>query len=423
MRTLAATSALAALTGLLGLLGARPIGANQEQAEAGRLVLETLAGKLETQSPQALGSLRFAADGVAFLRYEGARSAGQPPEAQVALLDGQRWTGAVVGGAGDELRWKSSLGPQLALSIDQIASLEFRDRLGALDRAALVPAPEGDRLYWLHGEAVERIDGTLEAFSDQGVLLDGVLGRRTFPWAEVGALFVAALESPAAPKPPAGTPLLLDLADGSRLRAGFQTATADGLQLSYPGLERLQVPYEALLEAALDDGSFRYLSALAPARAQEGSLFGDEFGLGWPHRVDRSVVGTELLVGGRAFARGLGVHAPSRLEWKFDALQARAQGAGAASRPAAAVHELCGWVGIDDSVRTTTARGCVKFQVFVDGALRWDSGLVRGGEKALALPRIDLRGAKELALVVDVAEDSFVADRANWLRLILVGGP
>jgi hypothetical protein len=33
-----------------------------------------------------------------------------------------------------------------------------------------------------------------------------------------------------------------------------------------------------------------------------------------------------------------------------------------------------------------------------------------------------LRNAKELALVVDVAEDSFVADRADWLRLILVAG-
>jgi hypothetical protein len=65
----------------------------------------------------------------------------------------------------------------------------------------------------------------------------------------------------------------------------------------------------------------------------------------------------------------------------------------------------------------------VKFQVFVDGALRWDSGLIRGGEAALAMPRIDLRTAKELALVVDAAEDSFVADRADWLRLILIAGP
>jgi hypothetical protein len=180
--------------------------------------------------------------------------------------------------------------------------------------------------------------------------------------------------------------------------------------LSYPGLDRLVLPLPALIEAALDDGSFVHLSGLPPARAQEGSLFGDELGLRWPHRVDQSVVGTPLSVAGQSFTRGIGIHAPSRLEWDL----ARIAGSGGA------VRELHGSVGIDDSVRSTSARGSVKFQVLVDGAVRWDSGIVRGEEPAKAMPRIDLRGAKQLALVADVADDSFVADRADWLRLILV---
>ena len=420
MRILVAASALAAVS----VFPANQVNSvSQEPVESGKLVLETLAGKIDTRSLPAVEGLRFSADGVVFLRYEGARAIGPAPAASVELLDGQRWSGDVVGAKGDALRWKSSVGPELSLSIDQISCLEFHGRLSSLDRAALEPAPEADRLYWLHGEAVERIDGTFEAFSDEGIRLDGVLGRRTFPWAEVGALFVAAFESPAPANAPAGAQLLLDLADGSRLRAGFQTATPRALVLNYPGLERLVIPYEALLEAALDDGSFHYLSTLAPVRAQEGSLFGDDLGLRWPHRVDRSVVGTELSVAGRVFARGLGVHAPSRLEWKLDALEARPRALQAGLRPAVRARELCGWVGIDDSVRSTSARGCVRFQVIVDGALRWDSGLIRGGEAAVAMPRIDLRTAKELALVVDPAEDSFVADRADWLRLILIAGP
>jgi hypothetical protein len=154
---------------------------------------------------------------------------------------------------------------------------------------------------------------------------------------------------------------------------------------------------------------------VAPTRAQEGSLFGDDLGLRWPHRVDRSVVGTELSVNGERFTRGLGVHAPSRLEWDLGAL------AKAGTTPV--LRELSGCAGIDDSVHSTAARGSVRFKVEVDGVSRWDSGVVRGGEPTRLLPRVDLRGAKQLALIVDAADDSFVADRADWLRLVLVREP
>ncbi len=379
------------------------------------LVLETLAGKLELRDAATPGDLRFSAGGTVFLRYEGMRQKLTKPIGRVELSDGQRWCGKVAGGSGDKLRWQTGVGPELALSIDHVTRIEFFGRVAELDRAALEPAREGDRLYWAHGGALERVDGTFESFSDEGISLDSVLGKRTFPWAEVGALFVAALEPGAPSAQPGGVPLVLDLVDGSRLRAGFQSASASGLVVAYPGVERLEIAFGSLLEAALDDGSFAYLSALPPSRAQEGSLFGDELGLRWPHRVDLSVVGSGLSVAGQSFTRGLGVHAPSRLEWDL-----ASQSSSSPARPA---RELLGCVGIDDSVRTTAARGSVRFQVLVDGVSRWDSGIVRGNESARPIPRIDLHGAKQLALVVDAADGSFVADRADWLRLILVRDP
>jgi len=36
------------------------------------------------------------------------------------------------------------------------------------------------------------------------------------------------------------------------------------------------------------------------------------------------------------------------------------------------------------------------------------------------IPPVDLRGAERLALVVDVAGGLHVADRADWLRVVLV---
>ncbi|MEO7154622.1 MAG: NPCBM/NEW2 domain-containing protein [Planctomycetota bacterium] len=379
------------------------------------LVLETLAGKLESRGLGTPDELHFSAAGTVFLRYEGQRPPTPRVSAAVDLSDGQRWCGDVAGGSGDKLRWQTGVGPELELSIDHVTRIEFFGRVAELDRAALEPAAEGDRLYWAHGSTLERVDGTFEAFSDQGIALESVLGKRNFPWSEVGALFIAPLEPKPPIKPEGGVPLILDLVDGSRLRAGFQASSATGLVLRYPGVESLVIPFNRLIEAALDDGSFAYLSAIKPARAQEGSLFGDDLGLRWPHRVDQSVVGTLLSVGGQAFTRGLGVHAPSRLEWD---LAPRAD-----SKTAFAARELIGVVGVDDSVRSTAARGSVRFQVLVDGVSRWDSGTIRGGEPARAMPRIDLHGAKQLALVVEAAEDSFVADRADWLRLILVREP
>ncbi len=405
----------------LALFWTASIGSPQLPGD-GRLLLESSDGKLETRDAAQPGELRFAADGTVFLRYEGPRPQRAKGIATVALFDGQRWRGEVVGGAGDNLRWKTTLGPVLALSVDHITRIEFEGRIASLDQAALAAAPEGDRLYWVHGDALERVDGTFESFAKEGIVLSSVIGKRTFPWSEVGALFFAPLQSVAKSERPPGVPLMLDLVDGSRLRAGFVSAGENGLLLAYSKAEQLQIPCNQLLEAALDDGSFSYLSAIAPTRAQEGSLFGDELGLRWPHRVDLSVVGSELSVAGELYSRGLGVHAPSRLEWSFPPAAGTPPTSGGPPAPKAP-RALTGFVGIDDSVRATSARGSVRFQVFVDGALRWDSGVVRGGEPARAMPRIDLLGAKELALVADPSEDSFVADRADWLRLILIREP
>ena len=387
-----------------------------------RLVLETLSGKQEIRPAASPGEFTFGPRGTVFLRYEGPRPEMPRSPARLVLSDGQRWMGGVAGGSGDTLRFSASLGAQLSVSVDHVARLEFDGRLPDADRGSLTPAAEGDRLYWVHDGALERVDGSFEAFADEGVVLTGVLGKRTFPWDEVGALLVAALEEGQAPARPEGIPLVVDTDDGSRIAGAFVGPTgADDAGSRPPGFEletafgaRVRVPFARVWEAALDDGCFAYLSDLPPARAQAGSLFGDELGLSWPHQVDRSVVGTPLSVAGRRQARGLGVHAPSRLVWDLG------PAAGSEVRPA---RELAGEVGIDDSVRTTSARGCVRFQVHVDGVLRWDSGPVRGGEEARPIPRIDLRGAKELALVVEQDEDSFVADRADWLRLLLVREP
>jgi hypothetical protein len=87
-----------------------------------------------------------------------------------------------------------------------------------------------------------------------------------------------------------------------------------------------------------------------------------------------------------------------------------------------AYSSLRGLAGIDDQVMRLGTHGSVVFRVLVDGVERWKSTVVRGGDApvAIALQPPSLEGAGELTLEVETAENSFVADRADWLQLALV---
>ena len=81
---------------------------------------------------------------------------------------------------------------------------------------------------------------------------------------------------------------------------------------------------------------------------------------GWrTPQVNRSILGNALTIGGRKFAKGLGVHAPSKGQFELDGT--------------AMLFEAT--VGVDDEEH---GGGSVEFKVWGDGKLLWESGLMRG---------------------------------------------
>jgi len=395
-RPLLATLPLCALLALFPPAGGAP-------GEVGKVWIEGRDGSLASRSLEGfeLGSLAAAA--AISVRVEGASEPMPPgvPErrASVALVGGDRVVAAVRGGDGDRLELELSGGLELALDVGELLALEFRRG----SAAAFTAPPRGDRLYWIRPAGFDTLDGTLEGFAAEGVRFDGVLGSRTFPWSEVAALFVEPLEEPRALPESA---VLLDLADGGRISGGLVRWDGAGLALALDSERTLLFPNGAVREVTAGDGSVAFLSTLEPALVREGWEEGGELGLRWPWQRDRSVTGTALVAGGRTWSRGLGVHAPSRLEYALDGEWKSLRGA----------------VAIDDSVRLLAYRGSVEFSIFLDGASEpaWRSGRVRGGEAPIALPPLDLKGKRRLALAVDMDERSFVADRADWLRMLLV---
>ena len=106
--------------------------------------------------------------------------------------------------------------------------------------------------------------------------------------------------------------------------------------------------------------------------------------------------GHPLTLGGQVYTKGLGVHALSTITY---ALSGQCSAFDAQ-------------VGVDDEVAD---RGSVVFQVFGDGALLFDSGVLRGPDapKALSVP---VTGVQELKLVVGDSGNGVTNDHARLGR-------
>jgi hypothetical protein len=103
--------------------------------------------------------------------------------------------------------------------------------------------------------------------------------------------------------------------------------------------------------------------------------------------------GKPLTLAGTVFAKGLGAHAPSDIRYNVTGCSA-----------------FTAKVGIDAESGTA---GSVVFQVYVDGALAFDSGTVTGGG-AIRFVNVSLTGHSQLGLVVADAGDGPDYDHADW---------
>ena len=111
-------------------------------------------------------------------------------------------------------------------------------------------------------------------------------------------------------------------------------------------------------------------------------------------RRDRSNGNNTITLNGATYAKGLGAHAPSTIEFRLN---------GACST-------LESDVGVDDEVGS---RGSVIFQVWADGMKLYDSGLMlgRGPSQQLA---VDVSGRNELRLSVLAGPDDMNYDHSDW---------
>jgi len=380
----------------------------QSTGAAPQVQLEALDGTLKSQPAAAFATRdpRELGAHVVYFPTASEVGGGGPAAAEVVLHGGQRWVGALRGASEESVEITFAPAVKAEAVIDEILSVTFPGRLPPEWTGTLARAAEGDRLYRVQGRALDVIDGALEGFSAEGVVFDGArIDSRTFAWSEVAALFIDSIGPSKAERERAlAVPVLVDLAVGGRVRGELLSCAGEQLELGVQRGQKLVFPFALVRQLFVDDGRARYLSELEPSSAEPSRPFGDDLGLAWLHRVDRSVSGRPLTAQGRVHTHGLGVHAPSKLAWTLDA----------------GWKTLRGRVAIDDEVKLLPSHGSVIFRVLLDGKQVWESPLVRGGEEARAFGPLDLGSAKQLTLEVDPGPDSFVADRADWLEVLLV---
>ncbi|MFB9993298.1 NPCBM/NEW2 domain-containing protein [Deinococcus oregonensis] len=110
--------------------------------------------------------------------------------------------------------------------------------------------------------------------------------------------------------------------------------------------------------------------------------------------------GRTLSLGGQTYARGYGVHSPSSLVFSLG--------------------EQCQTFGVDVGVDDEVSGGSVTFQVWADGVLLADSGLLRGTDAAKKM-MVNVAGKKQLKLVVTSAGDGPSHDHGDWAAPTLQG--
>lgn len=385
------------------------LGLSLQDPVPARIVLEDLAGGRRERSSTSEPLLDPRKEGAIFARYRDAGEPGPLPgdpgdRGVVHLHGGDRIWAQVEGGSEEMLQLAMHGGASLELFVDEMAILLFPGRLPSDGSAEPQPADEGDRLYVQRGRGLDKLDGLVTGFSEEGVAFEGRFGERTYAWREVAALFIEDLGEGGEATEEA-VPVAVDLPDGGRLSGDLVMMDGAGVTLAR-GNRQVFLPAGVVGELAVVDGSYVFLSQLEVADAGPITLFGgdDDLGMVYPHRIDRNCMNGPLRSGGRSWSRGLGVHAPSRLTWSLEG----------------GWEELRAVVAVDDSVLRSEMHGSVRFRVLVDGELRWESFVMEGGNAPVAIPAIGLEGARELILEVDPATEAFVSDRANWLRPILV---
>ncbi len=293
----------------------------------------------------------------------------------------------------------SAVGP-LSIPLEHVRGViwQLPGDQGQRDRRLreLLSPPQGDTSaaktdrIWL--ENGDQLQGTIEALGESEASLKTDAATIQVERAKISAVALNPSLAATAPRPQ--TRWLVGLEGGSLVVAARLGASMNRLTMTpvFAGTDGAwSCPLEQVVFLQPFSPGVTYLSDLPAADYRHVPYLS----LGWPYELDHSVSGGRLRAGGRLYAKGIGLHSTSRLSYALDRPYERFEAS----------------LAIDDQ---TQGKGSVTFRVFVDGEQRFASEIIRGGQPSTPIS-VDIRGGRQLSLIVDFADGGDVLDRADWL--------
>jgi len=318
-------------------------------------------------------------------------------DAVFTLTDGSRIPGKIVREAADGIVCRLSVVDEVTLSFDQLAGVRFAAPASFPKAASLYEdtlaarRPGRDVVVSRSDDAARAVPGRLKTLDASGGVIKIDMQDKTFRLEKVYGIVFAGNGH-------AGTvaPLTVHLSDGTALSIATVTATADTVRVAAAAGFRAELPIGRIQRMRVNSDRVRFLSDMPTiGEKMSGLLHGN-----WPVRRDRSVSGGAILLDGRRFEKGLGVHSHTELLYEIDG----------------AYDTFVATIGIDDYVRPA---GNVVFRVLGDERMLFESGEVTGADDP-AMVRVDVRGVRTLALVVDYGAGLDLSDHADWAGARLI---
>ena len=201
-------------------------------------------------------------------------------------------------------------------------------------------------------------------------------------------------------KRPTARRTVLSLTDGSRLTATQIELNADIVKFKSSGLGNVALPVSAVATCHLFGDRLIPITDYEPAKVEYTPYFSAK----WPLVRNASVLHGPLKLRETEFVTGLGMHSRMVVTYELRGNE----------------REFQATVGIDDVAK---GAGSVIFAVELDGRRVWTSPELTGQSPAATTEKIDLRGGKQLTLLVEFGELADVSDYADWCDAVLILDP
>ena len=252
-----------------------------------------------------------------------------------------------------------------------------------------------DVIFLKNGDRIEGTLTSLSAKSGAGMMVGAK--RIETPWPKLAGL---ALSTDRAVRPRSKKPYVRAvLEDGSRV--SLQDLRLDAKSRHFLGKTlfgtTLELPEAALVAFDTRQDQAVDLSELTPSQYEQRPFLGAS----WPLAKDVSATAQPLRLAGSTFEKGIGVHAPCRVTYKLDGKFER----------------FDALVGIDESAR----RGRAKIALELDGKrIDLNEAKEMTAKDAPVVLRQNVRGVRELTLIVEVGAFGDVQANVNWAKARLI---